>query len=103
MYGKESVITSYSIHYTKLYDTCATYGPPERVPMTEDLPQNPINPYGESKLMFEKVLQWYHRITSYNVCYTKLLRFVVESAIVFSGVRQGSPVPEMHFAGGDLL
>ena len=42
--------------------TCATYGPPDRVPMTEDLPQRPINPYGESKLMFEKVLTWYHEI-----------------------------------------
>ena len=42
--------------------TCATYGPPDRVPMTEDLPQSPINPYGESKLMFEKILQWYERI-----------------------------------------
>jgi UDP-glucose 4-epimerase len=42
--------------------TCATYGPPDRVPMTEDLPQRPINPYGEAKLMFEKVLIWYSRI-----------------------------------------
>jgi UDP-glucose 4-epimerase len=42
--------------------TCATYGPPDRVPMTEDIPQRPINPYGESKLMFEKMLQWFHRI-----------------------------------------
>jgi UDP-glucose 4-epimerase len=42
--------------------TCATYGPPDRVPMTEDLPQRPINPYGESKLMFEKMLQWYRQI-----------------------------------------
>jgi UDP-glucose 4-epimerase len=42
--------------------TCATYGPPERVPMTEDLPQRPINPYGESKLMFEKILQWYQQL-----------------------------------------
>ncbi len=42
--------------------TCATYGPPDRVPMTEDLPQRPINPYGESKLMFEKVLQWYRQL-----------------------------------------
>jgi UDP-glucose 4-epimerase len=42
--------------------TCATYGPPDRVPMTEDLPQRPINPYGESKLMFEKMLNWYHQI-----------------------------------------
>ncbi len=42
--------------------TCATYGPPERVPMTEDLPQRPINPYGESKLMFERMLRWYHEL-----------------------------------------
>jgi UDP-glucose 4-epimerase len=42
--------------------TCATYGPPERIPMTEDLPQHPINPYGESKLMFEKILNWYQQI-----------------------------------------
>ena len=42
--------------------TCATYGPPERVPMTEDLPQRPINPYGESKLMFEKALRWYREV-----------------------------------------
>jgi UDP-glucose 4-epimerase len=42
--------------------TCATYGPPDRVPMTEDEPQRPISPYGESKLMFEKMLRWYHQI-----------------------------------------
>ena len=42
--------------------TCATYGTPEIIPMTEELPQRPINPYGESKLMFEKILTWYQRI-----------------------------------------
>jgi len=42
--------------------TCATYGPPDRIPMTEDLPQRPINPYGESKLMFERMLNWYYQI-----------------------------------------
>jgi UDP-glucose 4-epimerase len=42
--------------------TCATYGPPDRVPMTEDLPTRPINPYGESKLMFENALAWYEKI-----------------------------------------
>jgi UDP-glucose 4-epimerase len=42
--------------------TCATYGTPERLPMTEDLPQRPINPYGESKLMFERILQWHHQV-----------------------------------------
>ncbi len=42
--------------------TCATYGVPERMPMDESLPQRPVNPYGESKLMFEKMLQWYQQL-----------------------------------------
>lgn len=39
--------------------TCATYGQPEVVPITEDTAQRPENPYGESKLMLEKVLLWH--------------------------------------------
>ena len=35
--------------------TCATYGQPDRMPITEDTPQRPINPYGESKLMMERM------------------------------------------------
>lgn len=42
--------------------TCATFGVPETMPMNETLPQNPVNPYGESKLMFEKMLRWFHEI-----------------------------------------
>lgn len=42
--------------------TCATFGTPERVPIDETLPQKPINPYGESKLMFEQMLRWYDEI-----------------------------------------
>ena len=38
--------------------TCATYGQPDHLPMTEDLPQHPTNPYGESKLMLETVMRW---------------------------------------------
>lgn len=41
--------------------TCATYGIPDRVPMTEDLPMRPANPYGESKLMLETILDWARR------------------------------------------
>ncbi len=42
--------------------TCATFGHPKRIPIDETLPQSPINPYGESKLMFEKMLSWYDKI-----------------------------------------
>jgi UDP-glucose 4-epimerase len=42
--------------------TCAIFGPPERIPIDENLPKRPMNPYGESKLMFESVLRWYDQI-----------------------------------------
>ncbi len=42
--------------------SCATFGLPERTPIDESFPQRPINPYGESKLAFEKVLRWYDQI-----------------------------------------
>jgi UDP-glucose 4-epimerase len=42
--------------------TCATFGTPEQVPIDESVPQRPINPYGESKLMFERILRWYGEI-----------------------------------------
>ncbi|MGA7122287.1 MAG: UDP-glucose 4-epimerase GalE [Polyangiaceae bacterium] len=41
--------------------TCATYGEPLEVPISEDHPQTPVNPYGESKLAVEKILHWYAR------------------------------------------
>ncbi len=46
--------------------TCATYGQPEKMPMTEDLPQRPANPYGESKLMLETVLKWYQQLHGFQ-------------------------------------
>ena len=41
--------------------TCAVYGVPERAPIDEHMPTSPINPYGESKLAFERALAWFHR------------------------------------------
>src|SRR6266446_2156792 len=42
--------------------TCAIFGPPDRVPIDETMTPRPINPYGESKLAFEKILRWYGEI-----------------------------------------
>ena len=42
--------------------TCATFGTPDRGAIDEDTAQNPINPYGESKLMFERILRWFDQI-----------------------------------------
>eukprot|EP00898_Chlorokybus_atmophyticus_P004400 jgi/Chlat1/4961/Chrsp32S00379 len=41
--------------------TCATYGEPEKMPITEDTPQNPINPYGKAKKMAEDIIHDYSR------------------------------------------
>lgn len=42
--------------------TAATFGEPKEIPITEHSTQLPINPYGESKLCFEKALKWYSQI-----------------------------------------
>jgi UDP-arabinose 4-epimerase len=41
--------------------SCATYGTPDRIPIREDDPQRPVNPYGETKLATERALHWYGR------------------------------------------
>ena len=48
---------AFSIKQFVFSSTCATYGVPHTVPITEDHPQNPINPYGATKLMVERILQ----------------------------------------------
>ena len=47
------------VHRIVFSSTCATYGVPETVPIREEMPQRPINPYGESKRMVERMLHWY--------------------------------------------
>lgn len=39
--------------------TCATYGVPDKLPITEDMPQNPVNPYGATKLTVERIFKDY--------------------------------------------
>lgn len=46
--------------------TCATYGQPDIMPITEETIQQPENPYGESKLMFERILEWHQRIHGFE-------------------------------------
>jgi len=53
--------------------TCATYGAPERVPLTEDHPLRPLSPYGASKLMIEQMLKDFG--VAYGLNYTALRYF----------------------------
>lgn len=47
------------VKYIVFSSTCATYGIPQNVPIAENHPQFPVNPYGESKLFVERALHWY--------------------------------------------
>ncbi len=46
--------------------TAGVYGNPKMVPIPEDHEKNPTNPYGESKLMVERILEWYNKIYNFN-------------------------------------
>ena len=58
--------------------TAATYGEPRYVPIDENHPQNPINPYGHTKLMIEKILEDYDR--AYDLRSVRLRYFNVAGA-----------------------
>jgi UDP-glucose 4-epimerase len=48
--------------------SCATFGTPNYIPIDEAHPQNPINPYGATKLMVERILKDYHDAYGFNFC-----------------------------------
>ncbi len=53
--------------------TAGVYGNPTVLPIPEDHPKNPTNPYGQSKLMVEQILSWYQKI--FGISYTALRYF----------------------------
>jgi len=71
--------------------TAATFGEPEESPIRETTTQCPINPYGESKLCFEKVLKWYSKI--HGVKYAALRYFNAAGALPDQGEAH---IPESH-------
>ncbi|MBA1434460.1 UDP-glucose 4-epimerase GalE [Bombilactobacillus bombi] len=48
----------HAIHYLIFSSTAATFGQPKKTPVADSAPQEPINPYGESKLMMEQMMKW---------------------------------------------
>ena len=68
--------------------TCATYGEPDHVPITEDMPQNPINPYGMTKLTVERIFK------DYAAAYG--LRFAVLRYFNAAGADPDGEIGESH-------
>jgi len=55
----------YGVDKLVFSSSAAVYGEPKKIPIKEDAAQNPVNPYGETKLMFERILHWYGKV--YNI------------------------------------
>jgi UDP-glucose-4-epimerase GalE len=73
--------------------SAATYGVPERMPITEETPQNPINPYGSSKLVIERALADYRR--AYGWGYASLRYFNAAGASADASIGEDH-TPETH-------
>jgi UDP-glucose-4-epimerase GalE len=68
--------------------TCAVYGTPKQVPISEDAPRHPINPYGSAKLFIENALEAYGQ--AYGICYACLRYFNA------AGADESGDIGELH-------
>lgn len=75
--------------------TAATYGEPQNIPMTENDPKNPTNPYGETKLAMEKMMKWVSEIHS--------LRFVSLRYFNACGAHVSGEIGEDHSPESHLI
>lgn len=71
--------------------TAALYGEPEQIPITEEHPPKPVNAYGESKLIVERILEWFSRV--HGLRYASLRYFNAAGATDTAGE---SHSPETH-------
>ena len=82
VYGMQVLLEAMVKHGTDkivFSSTCATYGEPKILPISENNETNPINPYGESKLIMEKMMKWVDEI--HHIRYVSLRYFNAAGAI----------------------
>ena len=75
--------------------TCAVYGVPQKMPMGENTPRLPVNPYGVSKLFFEQALEAYDR--AYALKYASLRYFNA------AGADESGEIGELHSPESHLI
>lgn len=83
-----SVLSEFGVKYIVFSSTAATYGEPKQIPITEEAETCPTNPYGESKLMMEKMMKWSDK--AYGIKYVALRYFNV------AGAKESGEIGEDH-------
>ncbi len=87
------VMLGHNVKKIVFSSTCATYGNPQYLPMDEKHPQNPINPYGQTKLVIEKIFGDY--ASAYGLKYIALRYFNAAGASTDAKIGE-SHNPESH-------
>ena len=87
------VMRDHNVKKIVFSSTAATYGAPKESPITEKTPTNPINPYGESKLMMEKIMHWADE--AYGIKFVALRYFNVAGAKLDGSIGEAHH-PESH-------
>lgn len=87
------VMMEFNVKKIVFSSSCATYGAPEYSPIDEKHPQSPINPYGQTKLMIEKILHDYDK--AYGLKYMALRYFNAAGAENSANIGE-SHSPETH-------
>jgi len=82
------VMREFGVKYFIFSSTCAVYGVPEQIPIAEDHPRRPVNPYGKGKLMVEEILEDYDR--AYGIKHVNLRYFNA------AGADPEGEIGEMH-------
>ena len=96
VYGMQvllEVMHEFDVKRIVFSSTAATYGEPKESPITEESPTNPKNPYGESKLMMEKMMKWCDE--AYGMRYVALRYFNVAGAKSDASIGEDH-TPETH-------
>ncbi|WP_026684380.1 UDP-glucose 4-epimerase GalE [Heyndrickxia coagulans] len=98
VYGTQIVLEmmkEFHVPHIVFSSTAATYGEPERVPITETMPTVPTNTYGETKLTMEKMMKWCEK--AYGIKYVALRYFNV------AGARSTGEIGEDHHPETHLI
>lgn len=98
VYGTQVLLRVMAEHGVKkivFSSTAATYGEPATVPITETMPTNPTNAYGETKLTMEKIMKWTEQ--AHGIKYVSLRYFNV------AGARETKEIGEDHYPETHLV
>ncbi len=83
-------MSSSGVHKIIFSSSAAVYGEPHYVPVDEDHPKKPVNPYGETKWMFEKILKWYGE--AFGISSVSLRYFNASGASLDASLGEDAPV-----------